>query len=229
MSVCDSADAKADREEEKWRDAEICHWGNEGLRSSALNAFSCLTNGRGGFRIRGSRLGGSFVNVTPVFFCSHLSSSALFSCTFLSFFNVSPSFGSFQSFIISSWPSLTHCLSPPPFPCLPPLLSSSLSLPVCPFTPLTSLFLFIHIPIFVCVSFPLSLFFVCFSGGKADEWLDRAIPLLRGYRFNLRGHRHQQLGVLSKRPWSLEEHRINDLCQFGFRCSLIRSTNWERC
>lgn len=85
MSVCDSTGAKVDREEEEWRDARICHWGNEGLRSSAFNASSCLTNGRGVFRIKGSRLGCSFVNVTPVFFCSHLSSSVLFSCTFLSF------------------------------------------------------------------------------------------------------------------------------------------------
>lgn len=55
------------------------------MRSSAFNASSCLTNGRGVFRIRASTTGGAFVNVTPVFFCSHLSSSALFSCTFLSF------------------------------------------------------------------------------------------------------------------------------------------------
>lgn len=142
-----------------------------------------------------------------------------------SLFNASLSFRRFQSFIISSWPSLTHCLSPPPLPCLPlfchhpyPCQSAHL-LPSPPFFSFTFSYL---------SAYPsLCHLFFSFSGGKADEWLDRAIPLLRGYRFNLRGHGHQQLGVLSKWAWSLGKHRINDLSVSSGRCSLVMSTSWE--
>lgn len=55
MSMEDNTDAKADREEEERKDNRICHWGNEGLWTSALSASSDLTNGEGLFRIRGHR------------------------------------------------------------------------------------------------------------------------------------------------------------------------------
>lgn len=138
---------------------------------------------------------GSFVNVTPVFSHSNLSSSALFSCAFLSFLGFFSVFRRFETFVISSSPSLTHCLCPPTVPVPAALLSSSLSLPVSPFPPLISTFLFILV--FLCASFYLSRPF-SFSDSRGDECLDRAIPLLCAYRLNLRGHAHQQLGILSE-------------------------------
>lgn len=228
MRVCDSAGAEVDREEEERRDVGICHWGNEGLWSSAFNASSCLTNGRGVFRIRGNTLGGAFVNVTPVFFCSHLSSSALFflhiSPVLLTLLRLSGDFS--HSLLAPDHRSPIVCLLHHSHAC-----PSSVIIPVPASLPIYSprCLLSFHLHSHICLR--ILLFVPCFfsfSGGKADEWLDRAIPLLRGYRFNLRGHGHQQLGVLSKRPWSLGKHRINDLSLSSGGCSLIRSTSWKR-
>lgn len=168
------------------------------------------------------------MNVTPVFFYRHLSSSTLFSCTFLSFLALLRLSGIFSHSLLapdhrSPIVCLLHHSRACPLFCHHPCPCQSVHL--LPSPPSFFSFTFSYLSAYPS----LCHFFFCFSGGKADEWLDRAIPLLRGSRFNLRGHRHQQLGVPSKRPWSLGVHRINDLSVSSGQRSLIRSTSWERC
>lgn len=112
------------------------------------------------------------MNVTPVFFCSHRSSSALFSCTFLSFLTLLRLSGDFshpdhRSPIICLLHHSRACPSSViiPVPASQPIYSSHLLL-----------FFFIHILIFVCVSFSLSLgFFLSQVAKQMSGWIEHPI------------------------------------------------------
>lgn len=168
MRICDSAGSKWDREEVESKDAWICHWGKKGLQGSVLTTSSCLTNGGSVFRIdlrRRPDLGDFVVNVTCLFFIQFVFIQLSFLAISLFPNSGLPLFPAISKTCSPS--SQSHPVYPSPFcihllslhhhsllsvchlclcPCLIIMPSS-----ICLFPLLISLFLLIHILIFLCL------------------------------------------------------------------------------